>query len=95
MHRLSLEYMDCPWGKDLEFQLFQQLSGLRFKHLISVTKQEEQELRKLGRAVNGWYYWSTTNSVPQFLSWGAWERIFNDWHLKTVLFTKPLPPENI
>jgi hypothetical protein len=95
MHKLSLKYFDCPWGKDLEFQLFQQLSGLRFKHLISITKEEEKALRKLGQMLGGWYYWEKDSAQPCFLAWFAWERIYSEWHLKTVLFAKPLPQNDI
>ena len=90
MHQLSLKYCGCPWGKNLEFQLFQQLSGLRFKHLISITKQEEEKLRKLGRMTNGWYHWDDNAPQPQFLSWKTWVRLYDDWHAATVLFAKPL-----
>ena len=86
MNQLSLNYLDCHWAKELGFLLYLQLSGLRFEGLISITKLEEDELRKMAQAEMGWFHWDIEKAQPIFLGWASWEVLYRDWHFRKITF---------
>ena len=90
MNGLSRKYFGSQWAKGLEYLLNLQLSGFRFKGFVSISSFEEEKLRRLTQAVEGWYHWDEKKGCPVFLSWRKWYPLYNEWHFENILFLTPL-----
>jgi len=75
---LAQKYTGKPWGPDFEFKLYLQLSGLRYGGLFELTKEEENELRRLSQAIESWIIYS--NGQLRIIKYFDWLITYCEWH---------------
>jgi len=84
MNNLSRKYTKHQWAENLEYQLFQLLSGFRFTGLINISKSEENDLRKYFQEDYIWWQWDENLGHPVPVHYSQWVPQYDDWYAKNM-----------
>ena len=77
---ISEEAFCAGWQGDIEYYLWDCLISER-RDVGQVTLSEDQvdRLRRLSRAIGGWFYFTLTVHAPTFVTMSDWEVRFERW----------------
>lgn len=82
MTELSVKYAGGPWASEIEFWLYLQLSGWKFRNVFSLAAEEVGSLRKLSQSIGGWLKWDLDKKEAVFMPSFEWSELYCEWHFK-------------